>query len=308
MFRYTLRRLLLLIPTFIGASALVFFAGFALPGDPVAALGGERQMSPAARENLIERYNLDEPVWKQYVLYMGNVLHGDLGESVLKRRDVVDIFKDAFPITLRLASLAVAIEIVVGLSAGVLAALRREKFLDQLVLVSTTLAVSIPVFVLGFASRSFFSVRWPIFPVGGINDGYKSYLLPAIVLAVLSLAYVARLTRTSLMETLREDYIRTAEAKGLRPSRVVGRHALRNALIPVVTFVGIDLAGLMGGAIVTETIFNLPGVGFTLVRAIGSRDHAIVVGLTMAAVLVFMLVSLVVDLLYAVLDPRIRYE
>jgi oligopeptide transport system permease protein len=308
MLRYTIRRLLLLIPTFIGASALIFFAGLALHGDPVAALGGERAMTPATRQLLIERYHLDKPVLEQYVLYLGNVLHGDLGESVLKRRSVTDIFKETFPVTLRLAILAWIFEIVIGMTAGILAALRRDKFLDQLVLVSTTIAISIPVFVLGFAGRGIFAARWPIFPVGGITHGWWSYVLPGMVIATLSLAYIARILRTSLLETLREDYIRTAEAKGLRPSRVVGRHALRNALIPVVTFVAIDFAALMGGAIVTETIFNLPGVGFTLIRAIGTRDLSIVVGFTMAAVIIFMMVSLLIDLLYAVLDPRIRYE
>lgn len=297
-----------MIPTFIGATMLVFFAGFALPGDPVAALGGERQMPEQIRQNLIERYHLDEPVWKQYILYMGDVLQGDLGESILRRRDVNDIFSEVFPRTLQLAFFAIIIEIIMGLTAGVMAALKKDKFLDQLVLVSTTFAVAIPVFVLGFAAQSLFAIRWDIFPVGGIQDGWYSYVLPAFVLATLSLAYVARLTRTTLSESLREDYIKTAQAKGLPERRVVGRHALRNALIPVVTFIGLDLAALMGGAIITETVFNIPGMGFTMVRAIGARDHAIVVGFTIAAVTIYLVASLAIDLFYAVLDPRIRYE
>ena len=309
MFRYTLRRILLMIPTFIGASALIFVAGFALPGDPVSAFGGERALSENTRQILEERYRLDQPLINQYVGYMSDVvLHFDLGESVLRRRPVKDIFWDAFPNTVRLALLAVTIEIAIGLVAGVLAALRKGRFIDQLVLVSTTLVVSIPVFVLGFASQNLLGVKFHIFPIAGLNEGFKSYLLPAFVLAALSLAYVARLTRTSLVETMRSDYIQTARAKGLRPSRVIGRHGLRNALIPVVTYIGIDLAFLMGGAIVTETVFNIPGAGFALVRAIGTRDNAIVVGFTLAAVMIFLIVSLVIDLLYAVLDPRIRYE
>lgn len=297
-----------MIPTFIGATLLVFFAGFALPGDPVAALGGERSMSPAVRQNLIERYHLDEPVYKQYFLYMGDVVRGDLGESILRRREVNEIFGEVFPRTARLAGLAIVIEIIIGLAAGVLAALRKDKFLDQLVLVSTTFAVAIPVFVLGFAAQSMFSIRLDIFPAGGIQAGWMSYVLPAFVLATLSLAYVARLTRTTLSETLREDYIKTAQAKGLSPARVVGRHALRNALIPVATFIGLDLAALLGGAIITETVFNIPGMGLTLVRAIGTRDHAIVVGFTIAAIMIYLVASLIIDLLYAYLDPRIRYE
>lgn len=309
MFRFTVRRTLLMIPTFIGASAIIFFAGFALPGDPVSAFGGERALSPATRQVLEKRYRLDQPLINQYIGYMGDVvLRQDLGESVLKRRSVNSIFWDAFPNTVRLASLAVSIEIVIGLAAGVLAALRKGRFIDQLVLISTTLIVAIPVFVLGFASQNLLGVRFRIFPIAGLNEGLKSYLLPAFVLAALSLAYVARLTRTSLVETMRQDYIRTAQAKGLRPSRVIGRHGLRNALVPVITYIGIDLAALMGGAIVTETVFNIPGVGFALVRAIGTRDNAIVVGFTLAAVMIFLVVSLLIDLLYAVLDPRIRYE
>jgi oligopeptide transport system permease protein len=168
--------------------------------------------------------------------------------------------------------------------------------------------VSIPVFVLGFTAQTMLGVKLDWFPVAGINEGFYSYLMPSFVLAALSLAYIARLTRTSLVETLRADYIRTAQAKGLRPTRVVGRHGLRNALIPVITFIGIDFAFLMGGAIVTETVFSIPGVGFQLVRAIGQRDNAIVVGFTLAAVIIFLLISLLIDLVYAVLDPRIRYE
>lgn len=303
-----MRRFAMMVPTFIGATLLVFFAGFALPGDPVRALGGERQMSEQVRENLIQRYHLDEPVWKQYILYMGNVLQGDLGESVIRRRDVSEIFTEVFPRTATLAGMAIAIEVILGITAGVLAALRKDKFLDQLVLVTTTFAVAIPVFVLGFLAQTVFSIRLDIFPVGGIQEGLYSYVLPAFVLATLSLAYVARLTRTTLSETLREDYIKTAQAKGLSPMRVVGRHGLRNALIPVVTFIGLDLAALLGGAIITETIFNIPGMGLTMVRAVANRDHAIVVGFTMAAVIIYLTASLFIDLFYAYLDPRIRYE
>lgn len=309
MLRFTVRRMLLMIPTFIGASLLIFVAGYALPGDPVSAFGGERALSETTRAVLEARYRLDQPLINQYIGYMGDViLHFDLGESVLRRRPVKEIFWDAFPNTVRLALLAISIEVVIGLIAGVLAALRKGRFIDQLVLVSTTLVVAIPVFVLGFASQNLLGVKFRIFPIAGLNEGFKSYLLPAFVLAALSLAYVARLTRTSLVEVMRADYIRTAQAKGLKPSRVIGRHALRNALIPVVTYIGLDLAFLFGGAIVTETVFNIPGVGFALVRAIGTRDNSIVVGFTLAAVVIFLLVSLLIDLLYAFLDPRIRYE
>ena len=268
-----------------------------------------RALSPATRQVLEERYHFDEPVWKQYGIYMtGLIIEFDLGESVLRRRPVNDIFFEAFPKTARLAFLAIGIESVIGLIAGVLAALRKDKFIDQLVLVTTTLVVSIPVFVLGYSAQTMLGVKLNWFPVAGLNEGAWSYVLPAFVLAALSLAYVARLTRTSLVETMRADYVRTAQAKGLKETRVIGRHALRNALIPVVTYIGLDFAFLMGGAIVTETVFSIPGVGFQLVRAIGQRDMTIVVGFTLAAVIIFLFISLLIDLVYATLDPRIRYE
>ena len=231
-FRYTIRRILLIIPTFIGASALVFFAGFALPGDPVSAFAGERALPEATRKVLVERYRLDQPLVNQYLGYMGDVLTGDFGESVLKRRSVNSIFAETFPNTLKLAGLAITFELIVGLLAGIVAALRKDKFLDSLVLVTTIIAISIPVFVLGFSLQYLVGVRWQILPVAGLQEGFRSLIMPSFVLGVLSLAYVARLTRTSLAETLREDYIRTAQAKGLRSSRVIGRHALRNASDP----------------------------------------------------------------------------
>jgi oligopeptide transport system permease protein len=195
----------------------------------------------------------------------------------------------------------------------VLAGLRRGSFLDSLVLVSTTVVVSIPVFVLGFLAQIVFGLGRPfeflgVFPVAGVRDGWVSYLLPGLVLAALSLAYVARLTRTALAESLRQDYIRTARAKGLAPRVVVGKHALRNSLIPVVTFLGVDIGTLMGGAIVTETVFNLPGIGRAVFEAIEAQEGAVVVGIVTFLIFVFITANLLVDLLYAVLDPRIRYD
>jgi ABC-type dipeptide/oligopeptide/nickel transport system permease component len=180
--------------------------------------------------------------------------------------------------------------------------------MDNLVLISTTIVVSIPVFVLGFTAQIMLGVKLGWFPIAGLNEGWKSYLLPAMVLAALSLAYVARLTRTSLVENLRSDYIRTAVAKGLPRKRVVGRHALRNSLIPVVTYLGIDLGALMGGAIVTEGIFNIPGIGQQVFISIRAQEGAVVVGITTALVLIYIAANLMVDVLYGVLDPRIRYE
>ena len=210
--------------------------------------------------------------------------------------------------TLRLAALAFVFEAILGLLAGILAGLRRGNFMDNLVLVSTTAVISIPIFVLGFIAQLYLGVYFDIFPVAGLRNGWVSYLMPAMVLGSVSLAFVARLTRTSLVENLRADYVRTATAKGLSRRRVVGVHALRNSLIPVVTFLGVDLGQLMAGAIITETIFNIPGIGRAVFEAVQRQEGTVVVGIVTFLVIVFIISTLLVDLLYAVLDPRIRYE
>jgi ABC-type dipeptide/oligopeptide/nickel transport system permease component len=211
-------------------------------------------------------------------------------------------------VTVRLALVALAFEAVFGLLAGILAGIRNKSFFDTLVLISTTLIVSIPVFVLGFLAQYVLGLRLGLFPIAGLNNGFQSYLLPGFVLAALSLAYVARLTRTSLVENLRNDYVRTAKAKGLTPMSVVGKHTLRNSLIPVVTFLGVDLGALLSGAIVTEGIFNIPGLGRAVFDAVRSQEGAVVVGIVTLFVLVYIVFNLLVDVLYAALDPRIRYE
>jgi peptide/nickel transport system permease protein/oligopeptide transport system permease protein len=278
-----------------------------LPGDPIRALNGERPISESAQAALRERYNLDDPLLIQYAKYIGNIATGDFGET-FRGQPVSDILKQKFPVTAKLALGAFIFECIVGLLAGILAGLRRGSFMDNLVLVSTTFLVAIPVFVFGFVAQLVLGVQLAWFPIAGIQQGWYSYILPSMVLGSLSLVYVARLTRTSLVENLRSDYIRTAEAKGLPRRRVVGRHALRNSLIPVVTFLGVDLGTLMAGAIITEGIFNIPGVGREVFIAIQGQEGAVVVGIVTAGILIFILMNLIVDLLYAVLDPRIRYE
>jgi ABC-type dipeptide/oligopeptide/nickel transport system permease component len=235
------------------------------------------------------------------------VLQGDFGED-FRGREVLDIMKERFPVTIRLAVAAIIIETVIGISAGVLAGIRRNSFMDNLVLVSTTLVIAVPLFVLAFGSQLLFGLQLDWFPIAGLQDGWISYVLPAMLLAVLSLCYVARLTRTSIVENIRSDYVRTARAKGLSGQRVVGRHVLRNSLIPVVTFIGTDFGYLLGGAIVTETIFNIPGIGRAVFEGVTQREGAVVVGLITVLVIVFLVANLLVDVLYGVLDPRIRYE
>ncbi len=302
-----IRRTLQFIPVFFGATFLIFAMVFALPGDPIRALAGERPQSESVRNALREEYNLDDPLVVQYVKYIGGVLQGDLGTD-FRGRDVNEIMKDRIPRTAKLAILAFGFEIILGLSAGVLAGLRQKGFADNLVLVTTLTVISIPIFVLGYMAQIYLGLELGWFPVAGIQQGWRSYLLPAIVLGSVSLAYVARLTRASLAENLRADYVRTATAKGLNRRRVVGVHTLRNSMIPVVTYLGVDLGALLGGAIVTEAVFNIPGLGGLVFDSIVRQEGTVVVGVTTFLVIVYMLTNLLVDLLYAVLDPRIRYD
>jgi oligopeptide transport system permease protein len=292
---------------FFGATFLLFALVFIMPGDPIRALSGDKPLEPAVIEALQERYHLDKPFYQQYAIYITNVMQGDFGAD-FRGRPVSDIMKQRLPVTIRLALLAFVFEVVIGLMAGILAGVRKGKFFDNLVLISTLIVIAIPIFVLGFMAQIIFGLKLGWFPISGYRQGLQSLLLPAIVLASLSVAYIARLSRTSLVENLRADYVRTAKAKGLSTKRVIGIHTLRNSLIPVVTFLAIDLGALMGGAIITETIFNLPGLGRAVFDATRSQEGTVVIGIATFLVIVYMIANLLVDVLYGVLDPRIRYE
>lgn len=306
--RYTIRRLLQMIPVIIGTTFLIYAMEWALPGDPFAGKCGDRPCPPAYVAEMREKFNLDDPLPIQYGKYLVNLLQGNFGES-FSGRTVWDELSQAFPVTFKLAVIAIVIEIVIGISAGILAALRRGKFLDNLVLISTLIVISIPVFVIGYLMQYIFGLKLGWFPpTVSSNATIYELLLPAFVLASLSLAYVARLMRSNLLENLRADYVRTATSKGLSRRRVIGRHAVRNSLIPVVTFIGADFGALLGGAIVTEGIFNIRGIGGLLYLSIRTREGATVVGVVTVLVLVFLLVNLLVDILYGAIDPRIRYE
>ena len=306
--RYVLRRLLQMIPVFFGATMLIFLMVYALPGDPIESLFGERAADPAVVAQLREEYNLDEPLWKQYLIYIGGALTLDFGQT-FSGQPVIDSLARAFPVTLKLALVAFAIELVIGIPIGLVAGLRRGGLFDASTLASTLVVISIPIFVIGFVLQFLLGVKlgW-VKPTVGAEAPVQDLLLPGLVLGSLSVAYVLRLTRTSVAENLRADYVRTATAKGLPRQRVVTVHLLRNSLIPVVTFLGADLGALMGGAIITESIFNVPGVGFTIFRAIKLGEATTVVSFVTVLVMVYLIANLVVDLLYAVLDPRIRYE
>ena len=308
MLRYIGRRLLQTIPVFFGATFLIFAMVYLMPGDPVAALGGDRGLSEAAAAQIRAQYNLDKPFWMQYLLYLKGVFTLDFG-TAFNGQKVTSIMANAFPTTAYLAIYALAIETFLGIALGVVAGMRRGKWFDSTILVVSLLLISVPTFVLGFVLQYVLGVQLAILPTtASASVDLRSLTMPAMVLGGVSLAYVIRLTRQSVSENVSADYVRTARAKGLSGGVVMTRHILRNSLIPVATFIGGDLGALMGGAIITEGIFNIHGVGGTLWSAIIKGEPQTVVSVTTVLVLVYIIANLIVDLLYAVLDPRIRYE
>ncbi|MCG7323651.1 MULTISPECIES: ABC transporter permease [Arsenicicoccus] len=308
MTKYIIRRILQMIPVIIGATFLIFAMVFALPGDPTEGKCGERPCSPAYIEKFRAEHNLNDPLVVQYGKYMGKLVQGDLGTNFYNI-PVAEDLSSRYVITAKLAAIAIAFEIVIGLVAGVLAGIRKGKFIDNLVMVSTLVAISIPSFVIGSTLQYLLGVRLRWFPVTAANDPtLYDLVLPGFVLGSLSIAYVARLMRTNLVENLRADYVRTAISKGLTRQRAVGLHAMRNSMIPVVTFLGADFGGLLGGAIITERIFNINGVGGYIFTGIRNRDGIAVVSAVTMLVFVFLLVNLLIDLLYGLLDPRISHD
>ncbi|MEU0081460.1 ABC transporter permease [Micromonospora tulbaghiae] len=306
--RYLLRRLLQLVPVFIGTTFLIYWLVWSVPGDPFAGKCGDRGCPPNYRAMMTEKYHLDDSIWVQYASYMKNLLQGDFGIT-FGGREISDIIATSYPNTLKLAVVALTIEAVIGLGAGILTGLRRNGFLDNLVLVSTLFLIALPVFVIGFVLQWLLGVKWGIInPTVSNEMRFSELIVPGFVLGSASMAYIARVARTSIAENRRADYVRTAIAKGLPMRRVVGVHLLRNSLIPVVTLLGTDLGALMGGAIVTEGIFGINGIGRQVLRSIVTKESATVVGIVVVLVLVYLVMNLVVDLLYAALDPRIRYE
>jgi oligopeptide transport system permease protein len=304
---YIVRRIAIMVPVFVGATLLIYGMVFLLPGDPVAAMAGDRPLTPVAAAALRARYHLDDPFILQYLRYLGGVLHGDLGRS-FSGLPVSAVLAHAFPVTVRLALIAVAVEAVLGIGFGIIAGLRQGGIFDSTVLLTGLIIVAIPIFVLGFLAQFVFGVRLGIAPVTvGESATFERLLLPGIVLGSVSFAYVVRLTRSAVAANAHADYVRTATAKGLSRPRVVTVHIMRNSLIPVVTFLGADLGALMGGAVVTEGIFNIHGVGGVLFQAVTRQEAPTVVSIVTVLVLVYLITNLVVDLLYAALDPRIRY-
>ncbi|MDO5049808.1 MAG: ABC transporter permease [Actinomycetaceae bacterium] len=308
MIRYIGRRLLQLIPVFIGATLLIYALVFLMPGDPIQALGGDRGLPPAVAEQMRQRYNLDKPFIVQYLLYLKGIFVLDFG-TTFSGREVTDVMADAFPVTIKLALMALAFEAIFGITFGLIAGMRRGGFFDATVLIVSLFVIAVPTFVIGFVMQFIIGVKlgWAPTTVGG-NTTFNALLMPAIVLGAVSFAYVLRLTRQSVSETMASDHVRTARAKGLSRGKVIQNHVLRNSLIPVATFLGADLGALIGGAIVTEGIFAINGVGGNMYQAIIKGEPATVVSFTTVLVIVYIVANLLIDLLYAALDPRIRYE
>ena len=333
MLRFLLTRVSLLIPTFFGMTLLAFFLIRLVPGDPIETMAGERGIDPARHAALLVEYGLDKPVLTQYAIYIGKVLQGDLGKSLITQVPVLDEFLALFPATVELAVCAILFALLLGLPAGIIAAVKRNSWFDHGVMTVSLTGYSMPIFWWGLLLIMYFSVYLGITPVSGrmdvihyvepvtgflLIDAWRSgekgaftsalhhLVLPAIVLGTNPLAVVARMTRSAMLEVLGEDYIRTARAKGLAPLCVVAVHALRNALIPVVTVIGLQVGVLFTGAILTETIFSWPGVGKWLIEAINRRDYSVLQGGMLLLGVVVMLVNLLVDLTYGIINPRIR--
>jgi oligopeptide transport system permease protein len=304
---YVGRRVLQMIPVFFGATLLVYALVFLLPGDPIAALGGNRPLAPGVVAQLRHTYHLDQPFFVQYLIYLKGIVNWDFGTSY-SGRPVASVMAEAFPVTIRLALLALLFEGVLGIGAGLIAGLRRGGIFDATLLVASLVFIAVPIFVIGFVVQIVFGVKlgW-IRPTVSPEATWSDLVVPALVLGSISFAYVLRLTRDSTTENLTADWVRTAAAKGLSRRRVVTTHVLRNSLIPVATFLGADLGSLMAGAIITEGIFNVPGVGHALYQAIVRGEGSTVVSIVTVLVIIYIATSLLVDLLYAVLDPRIRY-
>ncbi len=306
---YVLRRLAALVPVLLGVTLLVFIMLRLAPGDPVLALLGEsaQGMSREQVAALREAYGLDRNPVVQYLDYLRGVVQGDLGTSVRSSQPVTQEVLSRFPATLQLAGAAMAIAILLGVTLGVVAAIYQRSIVDYLAVIVALAGVSIPVFWSGLLLMMLFALQLGWLPASGYGT-WKHLVLPAAAVGISSSAFIARMTRASMIETLRADYVRTARAKGLGRDVVIVRHALRNALLPVVTVVGLEFGGLLGGAVLTETVFAWPGVGRLLVDSITARDLPLVQGAVLFIAVIFIVVNLLVDLSYALLNPKVRYD
>jgi len=306
MSRYILNRLLQLIPTIFGIYTLAFLLMRVLPGDPATFLVGFRD-DDEALANLRSYMHLDEPLVNQYAAFLVNALHGDLGRSYLTRLPVTEMIGDAFPPTIVLGLSAMSIAVIVGIPLGILSAVYRNSIIDSAARLIALLGVSIPLFWLGVQMKILFSLNLKWLPISGA--GYDKHLImPAMALSGATLALLTRMTRSTMLDQLSQDYIRTARGKGLRARVILGRHALRNALLPILTVAGGSLANLLSGSLLIEFIFNYPGMGKLLVQAVNTRDYTLLQGLVIVFAVLYAGINMLIDLLYPLIDPRIRYQ
>ncbi|MGH7563957.1 MAG: ABC transporter permease [Gemmatimonadota bacterium] len=308
MLQYALRRIVHTIPVLLGVLVVTFVLLYIAPGDPVLAMVGDR-FDPATLERLRAELHLDDPVWKQFYHYVTGLVQGDWGRSYITRQPVLEGILEHFPKTLYLASVAMLFATLSGVVIGVLSAVRQSTWIDGVGMTFAFLGISFPVYWVGLILILVVAVEWGALPPSGYGGGAVPYLiLPALTLGMRSTAYIARLTRSSMLEVIRLDYVRTARAQGLAEWTVIGKHALKAALIPVVTAIGLDFGAYLSGSVLTESIFAWPGIGRFALNAILKRDLPVIQGTVLFLAIVFVLVNLLVDLLYGVLDPRVRHE
>jgi oligopeptide transport system permease protein len=305
--RYLIRRLLLVVPVLLGTILLVYGLVFLMPGDPITRLAGSKPLPESTILAIRTSYHLDEPFLVQFGYYLEGLSHGDFGQT-FTGRDVSEIIRERLPVTTKLAIGAFGVEVVFGLALALIAAAKQRTFTDHFILGTTLVLITVPIIVMGFLLQYVFGVKLKILPVAGIRDGWKSYILPSIALGVGSAAALGRLARSSILDNLAGEHIRAAIARGLPRRRVMARHVLKNSLVPIVTIMGLDLAYLMGGAVLTETVFNLPGLGNAVYFGIQTENGPLVVGLVVLSAIIFIFTNLFVDLLCARIDPRITYE
>lgn len=306
--RYILSRVVSAIITIWFIMTITFFLMHSIPGDPFGGEGNNSKVSPEIVKALNEKYGLDKPMYVQYITYMGNFLKGDFGLSFKKKGvTIVDIITAGLPYSGVIGIYSAGLVIFVGVLMGIIAALRQNKFSDRIIMVISTLGATIPGFVFATVFLYIFSKKLGVVPAFGVAS-WKGYIGPVICVGVFSLAFLARLTRTSILEVLQQDYVRTARAKGLSEFVVVGKHVLRNSLIPVVTYIGPMIAGIVTGSFVIEKVFGIPGIGYVFTNSILDRDYTIIMGMTVFLAILLVVSVLIVDIVYVLIDPRIKYD
>lgn len=306
MLQYIIRRLLSMIPVLLGVCLITFILLNVVPGDPVWAMMGKRA-DPVVVERIREQLGLNDPIWKQFVRFVGNAVRGDLGESFRNKIPVAESIARFFPVTIRLALFAIVVAICIGVPIGIISAVKQYSWLDHGSMIIALGFISAPIFWVATICQLVFGLRLGWLPISGYG-GFIYMIMPSLILGSRFSASLARLTRSSLLEVIRQDYIRTGRAKGLAEKVVIFRHALKNAMIPVITVIGLQIGGLLTGSFFTETVFGIPGLGRFTIQGLNDRDFPVIQGTVLFTALIFVLSNLIVDISYAYLDPRIRLE